>query len=145
MIIELLKNRTSVRRFQARPIPQAVLDDILEAGRLSPSGGNEQPWVFEVITESDLIAQIARIAHQQRWIGQAPLLIVLCTLPVDDARGGRDIQIRRYPQYAQSIAATRCAALLGAKPGGTPDQDCRHAHGPGSAGAWGRFLLGLAF
>ncbi len=105
MIIELLKNRTSVRRFQARPIPQAVLDDILEAGRLSPSGGNEQPWAFGVITESDLIAQIARIAHQQRWIGQAPLLIVLCTLPVDDARGGRDIQIRRYPQYAQSIAA----------------------------------------
>ena len=105
MIIELLENRTSVRRFQERPIPQAVLEEILRAGQLSPSGGNEQPWAFGVITEPERIAQIAQIAHQQRWISQAPLLIVLCTLPVDDARGGRDIQIRRYPQYAQSIAA----------------------------------------
>ena len=104
MIIELLQNRTSVRRFQGRPIPQAVLEDILEAGRLSPSGGNQQPWAFGVITDPDLIVQIARIAHHQHWIGQAPLLIVLCTLPVDDARGGRDIQIRRYPAFTQSIA-----------------------------------------
>ena len=105
MIIELLKNRSSVRKFQDRPIPQAVLEDILEAGRLSPSGGNEQPWAFGVITDPGLIAQIAQIAYNQRWIDQAPLLIVLCTLPVEDARGGRDIQTRRFPEYAQSITA----------------------------------------
>lgn len=46
MIVELLKTRFSVRRFQDRPVPEAVLQDILEAGRLSPSGGNEQPWAF---------------------------------------------------------------------------------------------------
>ena len=104
MIIELLKNRCSVRRFQARPVPQAALEEILEAGRLSPSGGNEQPWAFGVITDPDLILQIAQVAHHQRWIGRAPLLVVLCTLPVDDARGGRDIQLHRYPRLAQDIA-----------------------------------------
>ena len=37
-------------------------------GRLSPSGGNEQPWVFGVITEPELIAQIADIAYQNKAV-----------------------------------------------------------------------------
>ncbi len=102
-ITDLLKNRASVRKFQNRPVPQAVLDDILEAGRLSPSGGNEQPWRFGVITESELIARIAQIAHHQAWIAQSPLLIVLCTVFAADERGGRDIQAQRYPEHAAAI------------------------------------------
>jgi nitroreductase len=51
-----------------------------------------------------LIAQIAEIAHQQKWIARAPLLIVLCTIGVDDARGGRDIQRDRFPEYAETLS-----------------------------------------
>jgi len=104
MIVELLRNRSSVRRFQDKPVPHDVLQRILEAGRLSPSGGNEQPWVFGVITDGELIARIAEIAYQQKWIARAPLLIVLCTVGVDQLRGGRDIQRDRFPEYAEAIA-----------------------------------------
>ena len=79
------------------------MQDILEAGRLSPSGGNEQAWTFGVITDKGLIARIAQIAHQQEWIALSPLLIVLCTIPVDDERGGRDIQKQRFPEFARAI------------------------------------------
>jgi nitroreductase len=103
MIIELLRNRFSVRKYQDRPIPEDVIQDMLEAGRLSPSGGNEQPWTFGVITDRGLIVQIAEIACQQKWIARAPLLIVLCTVCVGDERGGRDIQKSRYPEYAEAI------------------------------------------
>ena len=103
MITSLLSRRRSVRAYQTTPIPPEVLQDILEAGRLSPSGGNEQAWAFGVVTDPDLIAQISEAAHAQRWIASAPLLIVLCTLPVADERGGRDIQIDRYPEYAEGI------------------------------------------
>ena len=103
MITDLLKKRFSVRKFQDRPVPEEVLFDILEAGRLSPSGGNEQAWTFGVITDRGLIAQIAQIAHQQEWIAQSPLLIVLCTIPVPDDRGGRDIQKQRFPEYVRGI------------------------------------------
>ena len=34
MIVELLRRRASVRRFQDKPIPEAVLQDILEAGSM---------------------------------------------------------------------------------------------------------------
>jgi nitroreductase len=104
LIITLLKNRTSVRKFQNKPVPESVIQDMLEAARLSPSGGNEQPWVFGVITDCDLIAEIAKLAHGQEWIARAPLLIVLCTICVEDRRGGRDIQMHRYPRSAEAIA-----------------------------------------
>ena len=104
-ITELLKTRFSTRRFLPTPIPASVLDDILEAGRLSPSGGNEQPWRFGVITSPDLIAQIAEIAYGQKWVAGAPLMILLCTTPVGDEAGGRDIQKYRYPEYAGAIAS----------------------------------------
>ena len=103
MIVELLRTRFSARRFQDRPVPDGVLGDVLEAGRLSPSGGNEQPWVFGVIGDRALIAQIAEASYGQRWIAQAPLLIVLCTRCVPDERGGREIQKQRYPEYAAAI------------------------------------------
>jgi nitroreductase len=103
VIVELLGRRSSVRRFQDKPVCEAVLQDILAAGRLSPSGGNEQSWAFGVITDRDLIEQIAEIACRQTWIARAPLLIVLCTIGVDDSRGGRDIQKARFPEHAGAI------------------------------------------
>ena len=104
MITTLLQCRTSVRKFQKRPVPEDVIQDMLEAARLSPSGGNEQPWIFGVITDCTRIKEIAKLALGQKWIGCAPLLIVLCTVCVEDERGGRDIQKYRYPQYAWEIA-----------------------------------------
>ena len=103
MITELLRNRFSVRKFQAKPIPENVVQGMLEAGRLSPSGGNEQPWSFGVITDRNLIARISETACQQEWIARAPLLIVLCTVGVGDERGGRDIQKSRFPEYTEAI------------------------------------------
>ena len=103
MITELLRNRFSVRKFQDKPIPDDVVQSMLEAGRLSPSGGNEQPWAFGIITDRNLIAQIVEIAYQQEWIAKAPLLIVLCTVGVGDERGGRDIQRQRFPEYTEAI------------------------------------------
>jgi len=104
VILDLLRERFSVRQFEDKPVPNEVLEEILEAGRLAPSGGNEQPWRFGVIRDRALIAEVAEIAYHQTWIASAPLLIVLCTTPVEDARGGRDIQRQRYPEYADQIA-----------------------------------------
>jgi nitroreductase len=103
MIIELLRNRFSVRKFQNKSIPDEVLQELLEAGRRSPSDRNEQPWVFGVITDRSLIAQVAETAYQQKWIAKAPLLIVLCTVGVGDERDGRDIQKHRFSAYSEII------------------------------------------
>lgn len=104
MITALLQRRTSVRKFQQRPVPEEVIRDMLEAARLSPSGGNGQPWMFGVITDRAVIKQISRLAHGQKWIATVPLLVVLCTVCVDDEHGGRDIQKHRYPHFSWEIS-----------------------------------------
>lgn len=103
MIIDLLRNRCSVRKFSDKDIPKDIINSIIEAGRLSPSGGNEQPWKFGIITDKSLIYKISEIAYNQSWVKSAPLLIVLCTTIVEDARGGRDIQKSRFPKWSEDI------------------------------------------
>jgi nitroreductase len=104
LITFLLQQRVSVRKFQHKPVPEEVIQDMLEAARLSPSGGNEQPWMFGVITDRRLIKQISRLAHGQKWLAAVPLIMVLCTICVDDERGGRDIQKHRYPHFSWEIS-----------------------------------------
>jgi nitroreductase len=43
--------RRNVRQFDDRPIPDADLERILEAGRRAPSAVNRQPWDFVVVTD----------------------------------------------------------------------------------------------
>lgn len=106
MILELLNKRTSVRKFSEQKIPNDLILEMLEAGRLSPSGGNEQSWKFGVVTDVELIKEITKASYNQKWLLSAPLLIVMCTVIVEDERGGRDIQIKRYPKYAKDIEDT---------------------------------------
>lgn len=103
MIIELLRKRCSVRKFKNKKIQNDIIELILESGRLSPSGGNEQPWRFGVITDEKLISLIADTAYNQSWIKTSPLLIVLCTVIVEDERNGRNIQKRRFSYFEKDI------------------------------------------
>lgn len=103
MILDLLKKRCSIRSFKEQEIETEKVDRILEAGRLSPSGGNEQPWIFGVIREKGLIEEISGIAYKQGWIATSSLLFVLCTTIIEDKRGAREIQKRRFPKRRDEI------------------------------------------
>lgn len=103
MIVKILKERYSARHFSDKEISKDILEYIFEAGRLSPSGGNEQSWMFGVIDDKEIIEDISNIAYNQSWIKTSPLLIVLCTRIVKDEDGCRDIQMKRFPRYKDLI------------------------------------------
>lgn len=46
---ETINKRVSIRKYQDKEIPQEILDQILSAATLSPSGKNKQPWKFYVV------------------------------------------------------------------------------------------------
>lgn len=104
-MIDLIKKRASIRRFSEASVSQEAIERILEAGRLAPSGGNEQSWKFGVITDRKRIEEIAGIAYGQKWICTANFLIVLCTGTVEPDRGGRDVLLARFPQLCEEIKA----------------------------------------
>lgn len=103
MLIDLLEKRKSTRVFKDEHVSDEIIHKILESGRLSPSGGNEQSWMFGVIKDRTLIHNITESAYNQKWIESADFVVVLCTRIVSKDRGGRDIQIARFPQLADEI------------------------------------------
>jgi nitroreductase len=49
-IMELIKQRRTIRKYQTRKIPQKILCEILQAARFAPSTHNSQPWRFIILT-----------------------------------------------------------------------------------------------
>ncbi|MDI6753219.1 MAG: nitroreductase family protein [Thermodesulfobacteriota bacterium] len=56
---ELIKTRRSIRKFQEKPVPEDLLLKALELATWAPNGGNYQPWRFLIVTNKDLINQMA--------------------------------------------------------------------------------------
>lgn len=80
--LALLKGRRSIRLYRPDPVPQDLVEQLLEAGRWAPSASNRQPWAFIVVRDQTLIEQAAQHAVYffNRWahVAEAPLLLVLC-------------------------------------------------------------------
>lgn len=74
-LLQLMKKRCSVRKFEDRPIEEEKLLYVLEAARVAPSACNYQPWRFIVIKDRDLMKRIA-----PAWVTEAntPAVIVAC-------------------------------------------------------------------
>jgi len=48
---EAIENRRSIRTFKKDEIPNKVIEDLLNCGRLAPSAKNRQPWFFVVLKD----------------------------------------------------------------------------------------------
>jgi len=77
-VFEAIRSRRSIRSFQDRPVDDKALEQILEAGRLAPSAGNRQDWLFVVVRDAEKRKAIAKACHDQAFVGQAPVVIVAC-------------------------------------------------------------------
>jgi nitroreductase len=74
---EAIENRRSIRRFKRESIPRELVEELLEAARLAPSGSNRQQWRFQVITDPDLKKRIFEEATlSQSQVQEAPVVII---------------------------------------------------------------------
>jgi len=56
-----------------------MVEKIVNAGRLAPTGRNEQPWEFVVVTKEETRKKVASLVENGRFIGEAPVcVLVLC-------------------------------------------------------------------
>jgi len=78
MILEAIKKRQSVRSYQDKEIPEDVLRQVLEAGRLAPSANNKQNWKFIVVKNKDLRKKLVPACKNQEFMGEAPVVIAGC-------------------------------------------------------------------
>jgi len=146
-LLDIIKNRRSVKEYSSKEISKEVLLRILEACRWAPSAHNAQPWRFIVIKDSALKHKIAE-DMARRWndylgkngipkehreslikasverFGNAPIIIVAC-LTMEDMDEYSDDQRKKieYVMAVQSVAAAIENVLL-------------VAHGEGLGSCW---------
>jgi nitroreductase len=77
-IHEAIRVRKSVRSFLDKPIPDDVLQRVLEAARMAPSARNGQEWRFVVVRDRATRERIAVEAARQPFIGTSAALLACC-------------------------------------------------------------------
>ena len=76
--LEAIRKRRSIREYPGEAIPREDLEQIVDAGRLAPTGWNRQPWDFIVVTDREMIEKL-KVASQ--WMDKAGAIIAVVLDP----------------------------------------------------------------
>jgi len=137
---QMLKRRT-VRDFSSKPVPFALIENAIRVAGSAPSGANQQPWTFVVVSDPDLKRQIRMAAEaeekesyerrmSQEWLDalahlgtdwhkphleDAPYLIIVFRKPYEieiDRDTGKEQKIKHY--YSEESVGIAVGFLLAA-------------------------------
>lgn len=123
-LMDWMRERRSIRRYGAEPLPDGVIERLIDAARFAPSAHNRQPWRFVVLREGEDKARLADamgarlradrladgddpeavgndVANSRSRIAAAPAVIAVCTTLAD---------MDRYPD-ARRAEAERLMAI----------------------------------
>jgi len=113
-VIEAIHTRRSVRKYLDQPVPEELIERLLAAAMMAPSARNSQPWQFVVVTERQLLREVARINPNAHMARHAPLGILICG----------DLELEKSPGYWVVDCAAAAENMLLA------------AHGLGLGAVW---------
>jgi nitroreductase len=76
-VLEEMRHVRQIRQYHPDPVPDDVVNELLEVARWSGSSRNTQPWHFIVITDKDLLAKVSAVRASINWVSGAPLAIAI--------------------------------------------------------------------
>ena len=76
-LLEGIYSRRSLRKYTARPVERDLLLEIIRAGTWAPSGLNNQPWRFVIVTSEEIRGKMAALTKYSRIITEAPACIAV--------------------------------------------------------------------
>ena len=62
-----MNQRRTIREFSDRPVPLAVIENIIMTASTAPSGAHKQPWTFAIVADPAIKAQIRQAAEQEEY------------------------------------------------------------------------------
>lgn len=106
-VFEAVRTVLAVRHYQDKPVPADVVRRIVEAGWLTGSASNKQPWHFIVIEDRDTLRQLGAAARTGPYVAQAALAIVVAIEHTEFAvsDGSRAIQSMMLAAWAEGIGS----------------------------------------
>src|SRR3990172_9809540 len=129
-ILDVLVSRKSIRRYKPDPIPDEMLDKILEAARWAPTGKNYQPWRFVVIRDQETrnkigdLAKVGSGARMTAWycLGHMQERFMKIEDPVKRAEVLRFMYSGEVSEFAK--VAPVVIAIMGSLQVGSVDVPC---------------------
>lgn len=78
-VADAIKAKRAVRQFQERPIPDEVIDSILNAGRRAQSAKNSQPWHFIAIQDKGTLRELSELGNFAGHLAGAAFGVAIVT------------------------------------------------------------------
>ncbi len=81
-MLNMLKTRRSIRKFQDKEVEESKLDTILKAALLAPSSKSRRPWEFIAVRDKEVLDKLAQCKeHGSQFLSGTPLAIVVVADP----------------------------------------------------------------
>jgi nitroreductase len=121
---QCIRTRRTTRAFLPTDVPPQTIRNILEAGRLTPSARNLQPWHFVALQDRAMLKQLGALCTTGRFIEQASCAIAVVTDPannwheIDGARAVQSMELAGWNEgvgtcWIGSMNRDRIKELLG--------------------------------
>ncbi len=107
-VFEAVRTILAVRSYKDTPVPADVVRRIVEAGRLTGSSKNGQPWHFIVVEDREMLRRLGTASRSGPYISQAPLAIAVAIekasrFGVSD--GSRAIQSMMLTAWSEGVGS----------------------------------------
>jgi nitroreductase len=127
-VFDVVRTTMAVRDYQDKPVPGDVVSRVVEAGRLTASGANRQPWHFVVIRERENLRALGSLVRTGPYIAKAAFAVVVAyekDSPIAVSDASRAIQSMILTAWAEGLGSNW--AGFGGLPGvrqavGLPDR-----------------------
>ena len=138
--LDAMTRRRTVRDFSPEPVPFELIENAIRTAATAPSGANQQPWRFVVVSNPEIKSQIRRAAEEEErafyehrapdeWLEAlaplgtdankpfleiAPYLIVVFRIDYGVKSGTDGTEIRTKNYYVQESVGIACGMLIAA-------------------------------
>jgi nitroreductase len=77
-VLDVIRQRRSIRKYLPAPVEDEKLQQVLEAGRIAPTASNAQRWKFIVVRDPETIKKLVNACGGQTFVGEAPIFLAAC-------------------------------------------------------------------
>jgi nitroreductase len=99
-VAEAIRRKRAVRAYTTDPVPEEVIDAILNAGRRAQSSKNSQPWTFILVSDREQLRQLSTAGTYAAHLANAAFAVVLV------GAAGTEFDLGQAAAYMQLAATT---------------------------------------
>lgn len=107
-VFDVVRTAMAVREYQDKPVPEDLVTRVEEAGRLTASAANRQPWHFVVVRERENLRALGSLVRTGPYIATAAFAIVVAyekESPYAVSDASRAIQSMILTAWAEGVGS----------------------------------------